>query len=89
MAITVAEQARGDCGGKIQRAFLLTADGTATTVDATTLDMHYIDSAVVSGTSIASAVTGGVGLATGAGKYIVLNSALNAADTLNLWVWGH
>jgi len=86
-SLTVAEQARGAVGGKIMKSFLVTMDGSNTTVDASDLDMHYIDSAQVAGVSMSGNV--GAYLCTGAGTSIVIGDAFVAGDTINLWVWGY
>jgi len=87
MAYTVVEQARGDCGGKALRSFLITADGATTTIEASELDLHYIDSALITGISMS--VNTQPTLCVGAGTYILLSDEVKDGDQVNLWVWGY
>jgi len=86
-SLVIAEQARGDCGGKAFRAYLVTCDGSNATVDASDLGLHYIDSAQVAGVSMSGDI--GPYLCTGAGTSIVLGNVFKSGDTINLWVWGY
>lgn len=87
MASTVVEQARGDCGGKALRSYLVTADGSNLTIDASALDLHYIDSAQVAGVSMSGNVA--PTLCVGAGTYLLLSDTCVTGDTINLWAWGY
>lgn len=83
----VTEQARGDCGGKALRAFLVTSDGATTTVLASELDLHYIDTALVTGVSMSDDAV--PTLCIGAGTYILFGGLFADGDQANLWVWGY
>ena len=85
MTLTFSEQTRDPT--RIKRAFLVTLDGSITTIDASSLDMHYIDSALITGVSIASDIA--PTLCTGAGTSIVLGKTHANGDQINLWVWGY
>jgi hypothetical protein len=43
MALTLTEKFRGAVGGKALRCFEVTADGTTVSIDASDLDLHYIE----------------------------------------------
>jgi len=47
MALSFTEKGRGDIGGKDFRCYQVTADGSSQTVYAASIDMHYIDSAMI------------------------------------------
>lgn len=87
MAYAVAEQARGDCGGKAFRSYLITCDGGTTTVEASELGLHYIDSCQIAGVSMS--VNAQPTLCIGAGTYILLSDVTKDNDQVNLWVWGY
>jgi len=86
MTLAFTQQGRGSQGGKALRAYSVLLDGSTTEITATNLDLHYIDSALVTGVSIASDIS--PLLCTAAGTSIVLGKAHANGDLLNLWVWG-
>ena len=84
MALAFSEQGRGV--DKVHKRFLITLDGSTTAITAAELDMHYIDSALVTSVSVASNIA--AYLCTGAGTSIELGTTHANGDTINLWVWG-
>lgn len=86
MALTFTQQARGNVGNKLFKAYSVLLDGSVTAITAANLDMHYIDTAVLTGVSIASNIA--PYLCTTAGQSIDLGTTHANGDLLNLWVWG-
>ena len=86
MTLAFTQQARGSMGNKVLKAYDVTLDGTNTTINASDLDMHYIDSALVTSVSVASNIA--AYLCTGAGASIILGTTHTDTDKINLWVWG-
>ena len=83
---TITEQARGGVGSKVFKAFVVTLNGTDTSITADSLDMHYIDSAQITAVSIASGIA--PYLTVGCGPLIQLGKTHANGDQINLWVWG-
>ena len=47
MALSFSEKGRGDIGGRDFRCYQVTADGTTVTINASDIDMHYIETAMI------------------------------------------
>jgi len=87
MTLAFSEQRRGGLGKKMLKAFLVTLDGATTAITAAELDLHYIDSAMITSVSVASNIA--AYLCTGAGSSIELGTTHANGDQINLWVWGY
>lgn len=90
MALTFVEKLRGTTMGKAFRIYEVTHDGSATTIDASNLDLNYIDYAVVNGLTALSAVAdydylSGV---TGGNTYVTFANALSASSIAVVQAWG-
>jgi len=89
MALTFVEKIRGTMMGKAFRIAEVTHDGSVTTVEATDLDLNYIDYAIVNGITALSSVadydylSGAV-----SGTYVTLGSALSASSKFVIRAWG-
>lgn len=86
MTLAFTQQARGSMGEKAFRSYSVTLDGSITTIEASSLDLHYIDTALVTGVSMSGDI--GPVLSTAAGPFIVLGTTYVTGDVINLWVWG-
>lgn len=101
MALSFSEKFRASLGGKEFRAYEITCDGTATTIEAAKLDMAFIDNCILTpkadlnatfewdpGNLIdAAGETASVAL-TGAilGDYVMVNNPVDILDTI-LTAW--
>ncbi len=90
MALTFSEKLRGTQMGKAFRIYEVTHDGSVTTIDASDLDLNYIDYAIVNGLTALSAIAdydylSGV---TGSAKYVTFANALSAASVCVVQAWG-
>jgi hypothetical protein len=89
MALTFSQKIRGKMGNKEFRLYEVTPDGSATTLDASAMDMNYIDYAVVQLIAPMSAVSSWPYLSgTLSGKYVTLANAGDASDKLAVMAWG-
>jgi len=86
MTLAFSEQNRGSVGKKTMRAYSVTLDGSTSEITAANIGLHYIDSAMITGVSIASNIA--PLLCTFAGTSLVLEKTHANGDLLNLWVWG-
>ena len=84
MALTFTQRARTSLGGKAFRAYDITHDGSETSIDASDLDMNYIESAVVSG----GTTTDYPDLTTTYGASIAM-TALSASAVTTIWAIGY
>ena len=89
MALTFSEKLRGTTMGKAFRIFEVTHDGSVTTVEATDLDMNYIDYAIVNGMTALSSVADYDYLSgTVSGTYVTLAGALSSSSKFVIRAWG-
>lgn len=89
MALTFSEKFRAGIGGKAFRAYEVTHDGSETSIDASDLDMNYIDAAMAGpGTQVLSATSVAYAdLTTTSGNSIAF-TALSAGATSIIWAFG-
>lgn len=90
MALTFTEKLRGTIMGKAFRVYEVTHDGSATTIDASNLDLSYLDYAIANGMTALSSVAdydymSGV---TGTSPYVTFANALSAGTVCAVQAWG-
>ena len=90
MALAFVEKVRGTTMGKAFRIYEVTHDGSATTIDASNLDLNYIDYAIVNGLTALSSIAdydylSGV---TGGAQYVTFANALSSATVCVVQAWG-
>jgi hypothetical protein len=90
MALAFVEKLRGTTMGKAFRIYEVTHDGSATTIDASNLDLNYIDYAIVNGLTALSSVADYDYLSgtTGGSPYVTFGSALSASTVCVVQAWG-
>lgn len=90
MALTFVEKLRGTQMGKAFRIYEVTHDGSATTIDASNLDLNYIDYAIVNGLTALSSIADYDYLSgtTGASPYVLLANALSSGSICVVQAWG-
>ena len=89
MALTFSQKIRGKMGDKEFRLYEVTPDASATTIEASALDMNYIDYAVVQLIAPMSAVANWQYLSgTLSGTYVTLANAGDASDKIAIMAWG-
>lgn len=88
MALTFVEKVRGTMIGKAFRVYEVTGDGSTTTVDASDLDLSYIDYAIVNGISVLSGVADYAYLSTTSGTFVVLGNATSTPCDFAIQAWG-
>ena len=84
MALTFTQRARFNMGPKAFRAYDVTHDGSETSIDASNLDMHYIESAMVCGGTTADYAD----LTTTYGASIAV-TALSSGAVSVIWAFGY
>lgn len=89
MALAFSQKIRDKMGSKEFRVYEVTVDGSATTIEASGIDLNYIDYAVVQLITPMSAV-GNWQYLSGAvsGKYVTLANAGDASDKIAIMAWG-
>lgn len=89
MALTFVEKVRGTTMGKAFRVAEVTHDGSITTIEATDLDLNYIDYAIVNGIFALSAMSD-YDYLSGAtsGTYVTLANALTSTTKCVIRAWG-
>jgi hypothetical protein len=90
MALAFVEKLRGTQMGKAFRIYEVTHDGSATTIDASNLDLNYIDYAIVNGLTALSAVADYDYLSgtTGGAPYVTFANALSSSSVCVVQAWG-
>lgn len=89
MALTFSQKIRGKMGDRAFRLYEVTPDGSVTTIEASNLDMNYIEYAVVQLIAPMSAVTSWPYLSGAvSGKYVTLANAGDASDKIAVLAWG-
>ncbi len=90
MALAFVEKIRGTTMGKAFRIYEVTHDGSATTIDASNLDLNYIDYAIVNGLVALSAVADYDYLSgtTGGAPYVTFANALSSGAVCVVQAWG-
>ena len=89
MALTFSKKIRGNMGDKEFRLYEVTPDGSITTINASEIDLNYIDYAVVQLIAPMSAVASWPYLSgTLSGQYVTLANAGDASDKIAVMAWG-
>ena len=89
MALTFSKKIRGKMGDKEFRLYEVTQDGSITTINASEIDLNYIDYAVVQLIAPMSAVASWPYLSgTLSGQYVTLANAGDASDKIAVMAWG-
>ena len=89
MALTFSKKIRGKMGDKEFRLYEVTPDGSITTINASEIDLNYIDYAVVQLIAPMSAVASWPYLSgTLSGQYVTLANAGDASDKIAVMAWG-
>lgn len=88
MALTFTQKIRGKMGSKEFRVYEVTQDASATTIEASALDLNYIDYAIPSLKDVLTAVAAHVYFSVTAGKYVTLAAAGTASETVIVQAWG-
>lgn len=89
MALSFSQKIRDKQGSKEFRVYEVTVDGSATTIEASALDMNYIDYAIVQLIAPMSAVANWQYLSGAlSGKYVTLANAGDASDKIAIMAWG-
>lgn len=89
MALSFSVKYRGNLDRKKLRIVEVTHDGSETSIDCSSLEMNYIDHAIVSGKSFAvsAGTTALPDLTTNSGKYLAV-TALSSGSVVTLWAIG-
>jgi hypothetical protein len=88
MALTFTKKLAMNLGNKKFVGYDITHDGTVTTVDAASIELHYIDHAIAGTATQGSSVTTNNGqLAVTSGAYVQL-VALSANAVTSIWAFG-
>ncbi|OFW61315.1 MAG: hypothetical protein A2W01_11210 [Candidatus Solincola sediminis] len=88
MALTFTQKERYSVGGKAFRLYEITHDGSVTTINATDIDMNYIEAAIPVTTNVLSGVADVDRLSgTTSGPFITV-VAMTATSTFMLQAWG-
>ncbi len=87
MALTFSEKVSQRIGRKKYKVYEVTHDGSATTVDASSLGLNYIDYALVRSKTAMSSVADMARLSTTAGSNVLFGGALSsgAIDIVEAW----
>jgi hypothetical protein len=87
MALTFTEKVRQRMGRKRYHVFEITHDGSATTIDASSVGLNYIDYALATSKTALSSVADLARLSTTAGESIQFGGALSsgAVDVVQFW----
>jgi hypothetical protein len=89
MALTFSQKLRMSMGNKAFRVYEVTHDGSTTTIEASDLDMNYIDYALVRSITALSSVADFDYLSgTVSGPYVTLANALSASAKCAIEAWG-
>ena len=89
MALSFSQKIRGKQGNKAFRVYEVTVDGSATTIEASALDLNYIDYAIVQLIAPMSAVANWQYLSGAvSGTYVTLANAGDASDKIAIMAWG-
>jgi hypothetical protein len=89
MALTFSEKVRLSDGNKAFRIYEITHDGSATTINASDLEMNFIEYAVMSPVSELSAVADFPWLSgTTTGQFVTMRGALSSAAINAIMAWG-
>lgn len=90
MALTFTQKVRGKLGNKEFRVYEIQEDGSTTTIDASAIDLNYIDYAVVHLLGVMSAVTSYQYLSGAlSGTYVTLANAGDASEKCVIQAWGY
>jgi hypothetical protein len=89
MALAFTQKIREKMGTKEFRVYEVNIDGSATTIEASDLDLNYIDYAVVQLNAAMSAVANYQYLSGAtSGKYVTLANTGDASDDIIIQAWG-
>lgn len=89
MALTFTKKIRGKQGNKAFRVYEVQLDGSATTIDASAIDLNYIEYAIVQNIAPISALTDFQYLSGAvSGKFVTLQAAGDASDKIAIEAWG-
>ena len=89
MALTFTQKIRDKQGSKEFRVYEVTPDASATTIEASALDLNYIDYAIVQLIAPMSAVGSWAYLSgTVSGTYVTSANAGDASDKIAVMAWG-
>lgn len=89
MALSFTEKVSTRIGRRKFKVYEVTHDGSATTVDASSLGLNYIDYALVNSKTALSSVADLARLSTVTGTNVLLGAALSADTVDIIQVWGY
>lgn len=89
MALTFSEKLRVEEGRKQHVIYEVTHDGSTATINASNLELNYIDYALIHGKFALSAVSDFTYMSDTTGLYVTINNALTATTIDIIEAWGY